>query len=378
MGRKTALFWIILVFANLSFCALLYFASILLRSAPIYNRHDRWIGRATHLDKTYGHFPTPNAFAYHSLPFGERVAVRFDEHGFRVPHMEQQAEPGAPRILFLGDSFTHGYGVPAERTFAYRTAKHLGASAMNGGVSGWGLAQMVLRAREVIPNLKPAKVVVQYSTWLPNRSMKFYQSRLLGKSPYPYFYKLHDTMAIHPPPFEAFWPDLTVDPLVGPEAKLLPFVWQVGIPLFLHDDYFVTRTLLYNKLGVLPSPAASRQQVIDYAYREIRRLCEENGAEMIIVAIPRAIGDRAKDQLNGLADRVIDVWPTLVQRLPERSPQVWDASFKFWGNGQIVDNHPNARMHKYIAEVLADAMRIPSSKHSDIGALPRASQGRHP
>ena len=94
--------------------------------------------------------------------------VRFDKRGFRIPATGQEpADRTGSRLLYLGDSFTHGYGVTAEETFAYRTAKQLGASVMNAGVAGWGLAQMVMRARQTIPSIKPDKVIVQYSTWLP-------------------------------------------------------------------------------------------------------------------------------------------------------------------------------------------------------------------
>ena len=190
---RRPVFLAFLVLLNIFIGAALYFTTVVWRSALVHDERVRWIGTVYHADPNYGYYPTSNALAYQSLERGKWIPVQFDESGFRIPHTGPKlADRTGLRLLFLGDSFTHGYGVTAEESFAYRTAKQLGASLMNAGVSGWGLAQMVMRARQTIPSMKPDKVVVQYSTWLPARSMKIYIPRTFGNTATPYFYESGD------------------------------------------------------------------------------------------------------------------------------------------------------------------------------------------
>ena len=65
-------------------------------------------------------FPITNQTFTHNLQHGESIPVRFDTNGFRVPVSDADRTTGAkrPMLLFLGCSFTHGYGVYAQNTFA--------------------------------------------------------------------------------------------------------------------------------------------------------------------------------------------------------------------------------------------------------------------
>ena len=353
---RRPVFLAFLVFLNIFIGAALYFTTVVWRSAIVHGERVRWIGTVYHADPHYGYYPTSNALAYQSLERGKSIPVQFDKSGFRIPHTGPKlADRTGLRLLFLGDSFTHGYGVTAEESFAYRTAQQLGASLMNAGVSGWGLAQMVMRARQIIPSMKPDKVVVQYSTWLPARSMKIYIPRTFGNTATPYFYESGNGLEVHPPAFRSV--NLRISRFDGPRDSLLSFVWNVGILLFPHDDYVATRTLIDRVLGVIPPPVASQQEVVEYAYREIKRLCDENSSEMIILVLPNAIDDVPTDPLESLSAEVVDVREPLAKQLAEPSPRAWNLEYKFWSDGEIIDQHPNAEMHARIAEILQDAMR---------------------
>jgi lysophospholipase L1-like esterase len=94
-------------------------------------------------DPQLGDIPVPNqkgrkikpgvfdhTFSHNSLGFRGRNESRFEKH---TDH----------RILFLGDSFTYGFGVNDDQTFAYLTEKqwldkHLSVEVINAGVSGKG------------------------------------------------------------------------------------------------------------------------------------------------------------------------------------------------------------------------------------------------
>jgi lysophospholipase L1-like esterase len=70
--------------------------------------------------------------------------IRIDGHGERVPENEPPENPGASRLLALGDSFTFGVGVEAEDAFPEILEDRLQADSKgpwvvrNGGVGGYG------------------------------------------------------------------------------------------------------------------------------------------------------------------------------------------------------------------------------------------------
>ncbi len=50
-----------------------------------------------------------------------------------------------PKLVFLGDSFTMGWGVDQEQTYAFLTGKKLGVRTLNAGISSYGtFREMVL------------------------------------------------------------------------------------------------------------------------------------------------------------------------------------------------------------------------------------------
>jgi len=104
--RKKFLFTVVLVLLNLFVFAVLYFGSIVWRSASYYGKHKRWSGSVYRFDKNYGYFPKPYELAYHSLEYGEQVPVIFDNNGFRIPYGEEKKhdKSSESQILFLGGS----------------------------------------------------------------------------------------------------------------------------------------------------------------------------------------------------------------------------------------------------------------------------------
>jgi hypothetical protein len=225
-------------------------------------KHSRWIGSAYQTDKKFGYFPKPYQVAYHNLQFGEKVPVIFDDDGFRIP---TQSDPVSSRtaekkILFLGCSFTHGYGVPAEKTFAYLSSRKLSASCLNAGGSGWGLSHMILRAEREIPLFRPYWVVVQYSNWLVNRSMDYYGPTNWGKSPVPYIYERDNGFSIHDPVFMSGNFKFPISKYAG--KGRFTFIWHVGLPLFIYDDINVIKTSLRQRVGLLPGPTGNQKHAM--------------------------------------------------------------------------------------------------------------------
>jgi hypothetical protein len=291
------------------------------------------------------------------------VPVIFDRYGFRVPVRKWQIpRPYTGGILFLGCSFTHGDAVAAEKTFPYLTAKALNSRAMNAGMSGGGLCQMVMRARKEIPRFKPRYVVVQYTHWLVRRSQRYYRPTDFGKTPGPFYYESNGKILIHPPVFTTKNFDVPIAKYA--RKGLLSFTWHVGLPLYLHDDFYVLATSIKRLIGVLPGPAQSKEAIVHFTYREIDQLCRAHGAKMLVLKLYMNLEDFPTYGLEGLGYPVIDTFEPLASRLPERTKRAWSKQYQFVkGKRQrLVDVHPNAEAHRIIAQTIVEKIRSLNDK----------------
>jgi hypothetical protein len=80
-------------------------------------------------------------------------------NGFR---QMPDARAGGPPVLAMGDSFTEGYEVGDDETWPAYLQQRLGRSVVNAGVSGYSLAQTVLRTERLVASVRPAVVVVAF------------------------------------------------------------------------------------------------------------------------------------------------------------------------------------------------------------------------
>lgn len=88
------------------------------------------------------------------------VTVRLDGQGRRVG--ERPGRPGAPRVVFVGDSLTLGWGVEDEESFVGLLREEAGLDTVNLGTAGYGTDQSYLRLRRDGLAERPAAVVYTY------------------------------------------------------------------------------------------------------------------------------------------------------------------------------------------------------------------------
>lgn len=105
-------------------------------------------GRYRH-DPQLGHVPR----AGHASP-----GTTIEEDGLR---RTGASLPGPP-ILAVGDSFTYGDEVEDAQTWPAQLQALTGRRVLNGGVSGYGFDQSVLRAEQLAPKVRPAAIVVGF------------------------------------------------------------------------------------------------------------------------------------------------------------------------------------------------------------------------
>lgn len=361
------------------YCGYLFYRTTLFY--PYIKTNQRgWSGNVHRGDAELGFAPVPNSQGAHIFPIGPEIPMRYDENGFRVPVVTQKspATNTHPVILTLGCSFTYGDANSAEETYPYLVGQALGGTTKNAGVCGYGLAQMVLLARRLIPIHKPDYVLVQYSPWLAKRAQSPFASTYSGKIPTPFF-SAEPELMLHPPVFATKVYDLSIDSYrKSPQttADLLSFFWNVGFPLFLHDD--VSMAIYYVKkfFGFVPKTIADREQIEKYAYGEIVKTAKENGAKVVVVILGvDSKPVRVPEHLFPDDCIFVEAHAALLERLPVVDDETYQKQYEHWRGSPpvMVDYHPNPLAHSIIAELIVAKIKnsssIPSTKMHEIGTL---------
>src|SRR5262249_40265367 len=74
---------------------------------------------------------------------------------------DDEADLEGPSVIFLGDSFTMGWGIEQDSTFASRIGRELGIKSLNAGISSYGTArELKLLSRLDLSNVKA--IFLQY------------------------------------------------------------------------------------------------------------------------------------------------------------------------------------------------------------------------
>ena len=119
------------------------------------------------------------------------VPVHTDERGIRVPTPDTRLDPDLPTVIFVGGSYTMGYGLPFEDTFVGQLASYpdFPYQVVNLGVEAYGTDQALLRLRRYMDAFDTVAVVY---TFLPvhvnrnhnyDRRVLFPGVRMVGTKP---------------------------------------------------------------------------------------------------------------------------------------------------------------------------------------------------
>jgi hypothetical protein len=362
--RKRLLFWCLLLGLVSGFA---WGASIVWRSTAGYfwvkSEPQGWRGHVVRPDARLGVAPVPVSVGAEITRGGYDTPVRFDAAGFRVPLGLSTPEGGA-RILALGCSFTFGSGVAAEEAYPWLVARDLGGHSMNAGFPGYGLAQMLPLARDLLPRYRPSLLLLQASTWLPARAARRVRGSAFDLFPVPYFAAGEGGRPEwRPPEFQARVFDLPVSGYRTTPSGILDwasFMTRVGFPLFLHDDPRRVSILTRRVTGRRPR-SASPQDISALVYPEILRLCRQNGTRLVVVFLEGA-GRTVFDPADLRLPRdvlVVDTKPGLYAPLAQRDAQTYLRAYGHWrGNPpKMIDDHPNEEAHALIAEQILAALR---------------------
>ena len=360
--KKNLTFYGILCLIPVITIVLIYFGYTVYQSIQLYSyiksNQRGWIGNVMKTDAELGFAPIPNARGAEIFPVGPDVPFYFDKDGFRSPIEKSTAASNQkPVVLVLGCSFTYGAAVDAEDAYPYLLGQSLGGIAKNAGCSSCGLSQMLILARRLIPTHKPDYVVLQYSPWLVTRALDPFAPSYFGKAPTAYFYE-DDGVALHPPVFLTKLMDLPIDRYRNSSEGVMDFfslLWNVGLPLLIHDDFHMSRYLLQRAFGRIPKPATNDSNVIRYVYEEIATLARKENAQLVITVIGENYNPVEVPRHLFPADSIIvDAHSALREGLPVANEDNYKKNYAHWRGSPpvIVDHHPNEKAHTIIAEAI--------------------------
>lgn len=92
-----------------------------------------------------------------------------------------------PKVIFLGDSFTMGWGIPQDSTYASLTAQRLGMPSLNAGISSYGtVRELEILKRFNRDSLKTVVIQYHYSDLLENKEFAERHDSLIISTPEKY------------------------------------------------------------------------------------------------------------------------------------------------------------------------------------------------
>jgi hypothetical protein len=371
---KTLLFSVVTFLLCLAIVSAYYVGVAAQRSRDLfgYARTNQrgWTSGVHRFDPVLGFATVPNAQGAEILGKAPDIPVRHDKDGFRIPvaggSNSEVASEAHPILLTLGCSFTYGATNPAEDTYPYLVGQFLGGTTKNAGVCAYGLSQMMILARRLVPVLKPDYLIVQYSPWLVERALSPFAPAYFGKVPAPFIYRRDGQLALHGPVFDTITWDVPLERYrrsAKSVANFVSFFWNVGLPLLMHDDFHMSLYEIGALVGTNPAPSrdfteyvrANRHEAEQYVYREISNVAR--GSDTKVVAV--VIGAGEPVPFDGVFPEdfiVVDAQTALLRRLAHVDEKTYQQEYGYWRGDPpvLIDGfHPNATGHRIIAQEIA-------------------------
>lgn len=287
-----------------------------------------------------------------------------------APYEKQlQKEPGKVDILFLGDSFTYGEFNDIDQSFVQITSKKLSFKSINAGVCGYGLAQMYLRAKELIPKYRPKYVVIQYSDWLMDRGLNIFAPSYHARIPKPYFRKIGDSIVVRKPPYLTMAYNLDLQQLKSKYQNAhWSFIIKQSTPFFIKHDWQKINTEFKLRTGRIESPNLDKRELANRVYPELIELVRSNGGTPYILYVDEqfkiphlAKKGLPKDFLKSIKDAVlidsVKEQNEYLKSKPNVNPSLHFVHWRVKGvDTTIIDHHPNNVANSIIAESIVKAI----------------------
>jgi hypothetical protein len=165
-----------------------------------------------------GHVPSPDV----RLGGVGDVIHTHGPDGLRFSGERQEAVPDGGPILAVGDSFTYGDEVDDLDTWPAQLQRLTGLRVMNGGVTGYGFDQIVLRAEQLAEKYRPSVIIVSF---IEHDILRVEWRRLWGRDK-PWFAIEGDQLVLKGVPVSDRRPPTTIGRRLEKVLPKLPLVLQ--------------------------------------------------------------------------------------------------------------------------------------------------------
>jgi lysophospholipase L1-like esterase len=248
-----------------------------------------------------------------------------------------------PIVLAVGDSYTYGEEVADDETWPAFLQTRLARPVVNGGVSGFGFDQIVLRAEAMAPQIKPGVIVAAFIADDIRRT----EMRRLWGAEKPYFDLQSGKPVVR---------NVPVPPRPDPKTTLT--FWQRTLGHSYLFDYVLRRLdLLHDWFGdhVRIHPAGSGERIACALTERLAALQKQSGAKVLLVALYDPVvwqdakfaaeQQRLTQTLLGCADKqgvaILDTFADLEKQGSGKLYRLW---------------HMNAAGNKLVADLIADQL----------------------
>ena len=303
----------------------------------------RW--RTLRHDPLLGYVPRPGYSGRHNVA---RVLMTFDEHGLRV-HDRDRPLPTTqmPPILLVGDSYAMGEEVDDDETVAAYLQEMLQRRVLNGGVLGYGMDQIVLRAEALVRQFQPRSLLVSFIADNVRRA----QMRMLWGLEKPWFDVVDGGLVLRGVPV----PPPALEPL-DPVRGVLGYSFLIDVIMrrLELDDWWLKGQ------SVRAEEAHEKGDIVSCLLMErLQRLAKDHGAQVLLVAqyTPDAWRRQSTEDFEvGIIEPVLACARAAGLRTLDTRDAVEAAVRKGGLDRYYVSRHMNDDGNRLTAELIAEAL----------------------
>ncbi len=248
---------------------------------------------------------------------GRKVAMYFDRGGHRVQKPGMEPESTVPTVLFMGDSYTFGHGLPYEETFVGRLASMSGFpfQVVDLGVQAYGTDQALLYLKREFKKFNTRVVVYSFIPLHVDRNA------------------IYDVRVFHPRThFLGTKPQFAIQH----DGKVYLKKSPVKFEDLCYSRLWACVQIALARYGPKPSTDLTRALVM-----EMKHCVESNGGVFFVLN-----WDQGRSSRFVTGDVVFQGLNLNLIEAGANAPRGWN-TWRIKGDG-----HPDARAHLYVAELI--------------------------
>ncbi|HET7290012.1 MAG TPA: SGNH/GDSL hydrolase family protein [Thermodesulfobacteriota bacterium] len=338
----------------------------------------------TRLPDEYAHHkyaPSKTQRAYDPADFD--VSVRINNMGFRGRDVGEKKDPGAYRIVMLGDSFTFGAGVGDDQTFSSVLEKILNASSpgkyevVNCGVESFSPVLEYIQLKRNIDRLKPDMVIMNFDMSDLMNELVYRKEASLGGDGEPlavsgmedYRRSREGTMRrLRSWVYENLFITTALIETIGKRFRGDTGIEDVNVETGIEREWMM---MLIHTLKNFPQPENSAEMygMVEDSILRTKKLCEAEGCVFVLTTYPW--GHQVSDDewkpgryewlpretnLSNISDRTVEELDRFAARNEIPFLNTFPAFRNYRGSGRLYythDIHWTPAGHRLMAETLA-------------------------